>query len=299
MPTSPLQPIWPRSTNAFSLIVFFTRWLRRNRAHPVIQHRCITTHLQKSHRLEVPRIYLQTQSSLFPMAISSVCPPAIELISNSSASDTPTKNNKLLQARPKQPTAVRALNLRRVLRLLSRYSPTITTQLPLHLYPIFPSLHSVSLLQREQPAAITSKSDFPPPRHPHENNKSLPLQISAASPPIYNPLAAAPAVLCPSVSKANIPIYTINTASPPLFPNEWMKKLSYQIPGKNLGEPPRVTSQLKARNKKGRPRRIYDIIIISYLLRVTSIYFFNNYRKTCGECQCCGEKQKRIGRAHV
>src|SRR4029434_8393442 len=59
-----------------------------------------------------------------------------------------------------------------------------------------------------------------------------------ASPPIYNPLAAAPAVLCPSASKANIPIYKINTASPPLFPNEWMKKLFNQITGKKSRRAP-------------------------------------------------------------
>src|SRR4029434_1277600 len=120
----------------------------RDCVHQQITHRCRTTQSPKPTRLELPRSISNTQSSLFPVAISSVCPPAIELLTNSSASDTPTKSNKLLYAQPKQQTAVSALNLRRVLRLLSRYSPTITTQLPLHLYPIFPSLHSVSLAAR-------------------------------------------------------------------------------------------------------------------------------------------------------
>src|SRR4029434_10303934 len=95
-------------------------------------------------------------------------------------------------------------------------------------------MHSPSLSQREPTAAVTLKNDFPPPRQPNENKKSLTLQFLRASPPICNPLAAAPAVLCPSASKANIPIYTINTASPPLFPNEWMKSCLTRFPEKNF-----------------------------------------------------------------
>ena len=110
-----------------------------------------------------------------------MCPPAIELLTNSSASDTPTKNNKLLQARPKQQTAVSALNLRGVcvrsvgthLLLPPSYHYTCTQ---------FSPACTACLLQREPTAAITSKSDFPPPRQPNENNKSLTLTISACLP---------------------------------------------------------------------------------------------------------------------
>src|SRR4029434_6968348 len=99
-------------------------------------------------------------------------------------------------------------------------------------------MHSPSLSQREPTAAVTLKNDFPPPRQPNENKKSLTLQFLRASPPICNTLPAAPAVLCPSASKANIPIYKINTALAPLFPNEWMKKLFNQIPGKKTRRAP-------------------------------------------------------------
>src|SRR4029434_1538304 len=84
-------------------------------------------------------------------------------------------------------SSVSALNLRRGLRLLSRYSPTITTQLQTPV-PNLTSMHSPSLSQREPPAVVTFKSDFPPPRQPNENNKSLTLQISACvSPNLQSP----------------------------------------------------------------------------------------------------------------
>src|SRR4029434_3364494 len=84
-------------------------------------------------------------------------------------------------------SSVSALNLRRGLRLLSRYSPTITTQLQTPV-PNLTSMHSPSLSQREPPAVVTFKSDFPPPRQPNENNKSLTLQISTCvSPNLQSP----------------------------------------------------------------------------------------------------------------
>src|SRR4029434_6140892 len=160
-------------------------------------------------------------------------------LTNSSASDTPTKNNKLLQARPKQQTAVSALNLRGGLRLLSRYSPTLTTQLPTPV-PNVTSMHSPSLSQREPTAAVTLKNDFPPPRQPNENNKSLTLQISACvSPNLQSPCCCTGSFVPVSIQGQYPDLYNQYSLTTTTIPDS--RKKSRRAP--RCDEPDRGTNQ--------------------------------------------------------
>src|SRR4029434_1724709 len=114
----------------------------------------------------------------------------LSCLTNPSASDTPTKTIHFLQARPKTTNSGKRSSPEQGFCVCSVGTHLLLPPSYHYTCTQFSPACTACLLQREPTAAITSKSDFTPPRQPNENNKSLifHLPISACvSPNLQSP----------------------------------------------------------------------------------------------------------------
>ena len=111
-------------------------------------------------------------------------------------------------------------------------------------------MHSPSLSQRAPTAAVTFKRDSPPPQ-PNEKQKKFTTYKFSASPQFTITCLLHQQFYARHHQSQTHDQSNYLTALPPLFPNEWMKKLSYPIPGNKSRRAPTCYEPAQGTEQEG------------------------------------------------